>query len=513
MALDPENNPMSFPILKYFDRSPSLIHALQSVGAAHQNFFNPNKMNRCLEERTLAMQHVRKELNAPTKDPSLLFLTVFLLGLSSFWTAGPGQDPVSLYHAQAHLLGGRALIDNILALPATDLNQQMYFAFGAYLYWDMACAFIIESGKQVPLSTPEVFAAVQVLGNTYHPILGYSAEITYLLANLGRYCRAVADTGERDFPLEAVFEEQLEQWEPNRESPELGLLGDAYRYHGLINLYVIRRQTTAKTASPQGCSEETRESLATGEPVREAPCLGELSLDDSNPAEFNLADSNLWDPSLWESSIWEPSLWAPSLEDPIFNEPSFEDLNLEDPSREKPSFEESGLGKLTLCEPNIGKSYEGAETNNLDWIDFLPLDISLSPSPPSFDGQPDGFAVETSPTAPSSTDGESEDDLDATIRRLAIQAVTALTQVPETHPCINLHGIPLLTAGSELAAEDKHERDLVTKRFRALYSLNHLPANLAALELLNELWAKRDAGEVTSWLTLMREKGWELMLG
>ena len=422
MALDPDINPMSFPILKHFDRCTSLVHALQSVGAAHQHFFDPKKMKRCLEERTLAMELVRKELDAPAKDLSVVFLTVFLLGLLSFWTAPLQQDADALYQAQAHFLGGRALVDDMLALPPAELSQDILFAIGSYLYWDMACSFIIDSDKQKPLNTEAVFTAVQTLHNTYHPILGYSTEITYLLANLGRYCRSVVDTGERDRALEETFAEQLEQWEPNRDTPELSALGDAYRSHGLINLYAIcRRPATEETTAEE--SECTR-----------------------NVDSWDL--DLLYAPFEPDSRYWLDDLAMPTVSS---------------------QFVQALAG-------------EGHDSNSAG---------------------PDCYCDTL----------ESRKDWDNAIHDLALETVSSLMRVPDTHPCINLHGIPLLTAGSELTAEDVEEREFVTKRFRAVYSLNHLPANLAALELLEEIWKQRDAGSVVSWLELMKEKGWQVMLG
>lgn len=428
MAIDPDNNPMSFPILRHLSRCTSLVHALQSVGAAHQHFFHPTKMQRCLEERALAIEHIRKELDAPGKDVPVLFLTVFLLGLLSFWTAPVEQDADALYQAHAHFLGGSALIDDMLSQPSAQSNQAVLFAIGSYLYWDMACSFVIESQQQRPLYTVPFFAAVQELHKTYHPILGYSAEITYLCAKVGRYCRSVVDTGERDLALEKILQEEVEQWQPNRDCPELGVLGEAYHSHALINLYTIYRNSAI-----------------------EYPISGECEIS---------KDEQEWDFNL---------LHAPF------------------------------------------------EPDRLEWLDYSPRTTGSPTSSPSIGDAGDGSSTidyfaeyHEEDEASGSIAGK---DLETSIHDLALKTVRSLMKVPDSHPCINLHGIPLLTAGSELRAEDTEERHFVTSRFRAMYSLNHLPANLTALDLLEEVWALRDVGIVVSWFELMHQKGWQVMLG
>ncbi|CAI6045858.1 unnamed protein product [Clonostachys chloroleuca] len=374
MALDPDNNPFSFPLLENSGQLPAMIHAVQSIGAAHQDFFDMSKLNKCLEERALALRLIRQELQQASKDITACFLTVFLLGLSYFWTAGPFIDLDGIRQAQAHFLGGRQLIDFILAIPVEERTERMHFAIGSYLYWDMACSFLIEPEYQRPLDTAEILAAVQVLAGRFHPILGYSAEIAYLDACVGRYCRSVVDTGVRDAVLEATLEEQLLAWKPN-DVQELSHISEAYRSHGLLNLYVVCYRSSS------------------------TPTL-----------------STHW------SSEWRPDPASPEEE-------------------------------------------------------------------------------------------SAEDELEARIHSIALRTVTSLMHVPDNHPCTNVHGIPLLTAGSELTADDAKERDQVRKRFRALYSFNHLPANLAAIQLLEELWSLRDVGIGVSWLSLMVEYNWNIMLG
>lgn len=78
---------------------------------------------------------------------------------------------------------------------------------------------------------------------------------------------------------------------------------------------------------------------------------------------------------------------------------------------------------------------------------------------------------------------------------------------------MNLDAIPLLTAGAELPSHDTHRRDKVVSCFKSIYSINRIPANLMAIKLLEEVWLLRDIGYQTSWLEIMLQHGWRLMLG
>ncbi|CAG9994386.1 unnamed protein product [Clonostachys byssicola] len=373
MVIDPDINPWSFPILEHAKRAPSLIRTLQSVGAAHQQFFDPSKLARCLEERSCALKLVQKELTTrQAEDLFPVFLTVFVLGLSTAWINDPGPE-----WGYEHLRGARAIINMIL--HQEESSPFCEFMIEAYLYWDMACAFLVPSHLHEPLNTPEMFAAVSRCAQKYHPIGGYAIEIFYLLGSLGRYCRMVVDTGIRDLVLEATFEEQLTEWEPNRENIELGWISDAFRYHGLINLHAICYRRPDRH--------------------READQMGYDAITDLFNAESHL----------------------------------------------------------------------------------------------------DSTAQSVMP--------------EQSTRIYALHVVRTLTQIPSSHPCTNIQAIPLLTAGSELTAEDCVERELVRQRFQAMYSLNHLRANLASLHLLEDLWALRDAGQTVTWLDLMLSRSWLLMLG
>lgn len=403
MVIDPDDNPLSFPILEYIERCPSLKHALQSTSAAHKNYFDPEKLSTCLEERNWAIRLIIGELTCPGDNIFPVFLSVLLLGLSAAWTDGPTSKC-----GQEHLRGARALVDMLLSSSSAQENRPPYFGFmiGAYLYWEMATAFLVPTNRQIPINTHEIVSAVLEIGDQYHPIAGYSTEIFYYIGNLGRYCRSVIETGIRDDILEALLEEQMTKWEPNCDVPELKALSDAYRHHGLINLAAICYRRDVKETALETTSPSLSDMLPFLEDI--SPLLDDISLvqEDATSLDF----------------------------DPPQN--------------------------LEVGEDNVVGG-----------------------------------------------------DLETTIRNRALIIVRSLTAIPSSHASTNLQAIPLLTAGSELLAEDTHERESVQRRFKDLYSHNHLRGNLDALQLLDEVWALRDAGQMVNWLEVMLNKGWNMMLG
>ncbi|OJJ42391.1 hypothetical protein ASPZODRAFT_155310 [Penicilliopsis zonata CBS 506.65] len=357
MVLDPDLNPFSFPIVAYLEQSPALLHTITSIGAAHEQFFHKDRLETCLEERSVALGLLRAEVGLTPRPLPTTFLSVFMLGLSSSWI----QDEPAEFGYE-HLSAARALIDLIIASPDLYNTPFATLALGSYLYWDMACSFLVDPRLHTELNVPSMYSAVQSTLGVFHPITGYFVEIMYLLGNLGRYCRCVVESGVRNPLLEHALEEQLLAWEPSRTDQQLGLLGDAFKNHGLINLYRI-------------C----------GRPG-----------DDQD-------------------------------------------------------------------EPN-------QDTDHDDFTDQL-------------------------------------------IRQYAVQTVRDLILIPTTNWYTNMQAICLLTAGSELTAADDTERMLVVERFNALYSINRLPANLKALEILDDTWQARDRGDTRSWLHFMLHRGLRLMLG
>ncbi|KAF5582733.1 C6 zinc finger domain-containing protein [Fusarium pseudocircinatum] len=380
MVIDPDDNPLSFPILEHVQRFPSLKHVLQSVGAAHLNYFAPEKLSVCLEERSTALRLLINDLSSPKDNLLPLFLSVFIIGLSTAWTNGPEFD-----FGQQHLQGARALVDMVIEQSTIDGTQPLYtnLIIGSYLYWDMATAFLVPFDQQTPLNTNDIYLTVLRMEHEYHPIGGYATGIFYLISNVGRYCRSVIETGIRDEPLESALEEEMMHWEPNRDNHELSTISDAFRSHGLLSLAGI--------------------------------CY----------------------------------------------------------RRRKPEMDQHAILSAIIN-----------TTTEEDFAGWQSVEASF------FD-----------------------QDLEESIRDRALDVVSSLLSIPSSHPCTNLQAIPLFTAASELSNLDEDKRARVQQRFKELYSLNHLPANLAALQILPEIWERRDTGETTNWLEVMLEKKWNLMLG
>lgn len=360
MVLDPNVNPLSFPIVEHLLKSPSLVHIIQSVSAAHQTFFGSDSLALSLRERSSALTSVRQELQAIGKHPRGSLLTVLMLGISTSWMQEQPHD-----FGVEHLFGARAIIDQILGEENENNRNDPFthFLIGVFIYWDMTCSFLIDSSNQQPLNTPLIYGHIQEVRGTYHPMNGYAVEIIYLLGFLGRYCRTVIDTGQRDLLLEATLEEQLLEWDTAQDDRALMLLSDSFRKHGLITLYRI-------------CGRQ-----------KKVPCVTEER----------------------EASFIE-------------------------------------------------------ETEEI-------------------------------------------------IRDYALQIIDQLSDIKLTSSYLGLQSIPLMTAGSELAEGDVPQQEEVSRRFRALYSLQRLSSNLRAIELLEEVWRMRDSGVKISWLELMLQKNWRLRLG
>jgi hypothetical protein len=286
-------------------------------------------------------------------------MSVFMLGISTPWI-----DPLSSQFGYEHLNGARVLIELILNSSTNTDDKFAQLALGTYLYWDMACSFLLEPNQQFTIRS-SIPKAVAKIAEDFHPIMGYSAESMYTLANLGRYCRSFIDLGIRDKALEEEFETRLLAWRPTTKNTELILLGSSFRNHGLINLYRICGRTGYRT----------EEEL---------------------------------------------------------------DLGIHSP--------------------------ENIETEKV-------------------------------------------------IRQYALQTVRDLSLIPTHNWHTNLQAISLLTAGSELTAVDHRERDIVVDRFTALYSINRLPGNLMAIDILQDVWQARDFEITISWVHIMLLRGWRLSLG
>ncbi|KAJ5015976.1 hypothetical protein K4K57_012374 [Colletotrichum sp. SAR 10_99] len=234
LSLRADDNPLSCPLLEHLVSTPSLLHAVQSISAGQERFFEQSSLVPCLKQRGLTLQALRREMRDVGQITPATLVTIFLQGVSWTWTEGHTKDC-----GKEHLCAARSLLDTMLQDSQKRQQPLVQYLLGWYLYWDMSCAFVAKRGDLPPLDTPLMLENVQSMRGDFHPIVGFSAELMYIIGCLGRHCRVVIDTGRRDPILDATFEAQLLDWNPDHEDRDLVDLSMAYRNHGLIMLHNI----------------------------------------------------------------------------------------------------------------------------------------------------------------------------------------------------------------------------------------------------------------------------------
>lgn len=354
MSVDPTNNPLSFPIVKYIQGTPSLVHVLQGVSAAHEGYFQPHNMSISLEERSKALSGFREELQAKNVSLSHSFLTLVMLGMSSSWMTTSPQD-----YGREHLLAARTVAKMITEKRETSTDELDHLSLGAYVYWDMACSFCLDPLDHSVEREDQLKKYVDQARYRAHTTTSHSIDLYYILGKVGQYCRSVADGKARDFEKETCFERELCNYNSIERTVPAKSLTEAFRKHGLILLY-------------------------------------------------------------------------------------------------------------RLC----------------------------------------GVPGVTQPS------GNITQDIEKKIRQLAHDIIRLILQIDSNSPDLNLHVIPLLSAGAEMTVLDMQERVEITKRLHAVYSTNRLLPTLWMLDLLQELWTIHNAGLTSvTWLDLMLAKGWRLRIG
>lgn len=258
MSLDSSNNPLSFPLLPRLLESPSLVHAVQSVSAGHESFFDHTGLQTCLRERGLAIELVREELRDAESASISSLLTVFFLGVSAAWTE---QGPYS--YGKEHLAGAQAMLKFIMADKQHRNDPLITYLLGWFLYWDMSCSFIADPDAPSPLDTTEVLQLLQESGDPFHPMIGFSAELYYLVGRVGKHCRLVIERGDRDFNLEKELEERLLSWNPPSDHQHLANLAIAYRNHALIMLFQICNAPDRELRIARGTEPDLAEAEGT----------------------------------------------------------------------------------------------------------------------------------------------------------------------------------------------------------------------------------------------------------
>lgn len=233
MVLDTTSNPLSLPLLDYLSTSASLVHVLQSISAGHNEFFQQAKLEVSLQERNMALRTLRAELGTGRASMLSCFLTGYLLGTSSSFLDEKVWD-----YGKEHLYAARQMLEMLISDAIFRDNQMTDFCIGAFVYWDMTCAVLIDPTDQKYLDDTVIYERLSSMGKGQHPITGPCGEMFHLLGHLGRHCRAVVETGFRNVLLEKHFAQQLQEWDvPSCKEEFWQITAEAYRNYGLIMLY------------------------------------------------------------------------------------------------------------------------------------------------------------------------------------------------------------------------------------------------------------------------------------
>lgn len=223
-------------MMEHLARSPALCCAVQSISAGHKGFFDKDSRIESLVKRSMALNLCREELGTKSIPLTTAFFTVMLLGISTPWL-GPMDD-----YGQEHLMGARAILDEILAQDTSAHDPILEHILTYYTWWDMACSFSVSLQELPPLKTPDFFSAISDEQGPLKPRFGGRAvEMYYLLALLLRYCMAVLRDGPRDYLYEDWLELELLDWHPSGLNDDEELLAEVFQKHGLIIFYRVCR--------------------------------------------------------------------------------------------------------------------------------------------------------------------------------------------------------------------------------------------------------------------------------
>lgn len=96
---------------------------------------------------------------------------------------------------------------------------------------------------------------------------------------------------------------------------------------------------------------------------------------------------------------------------------------------------------------------------------------------------------------------------------LAMRVLTILLNIPLDSPRISVSGWLLTIVACEIPSEMLEIRNLIRDRFRHLHSTLRLGVTLRGLDVVRDCWVHRDRGDSISWLEVMNEHGWLLMMG
>lgn len=102
----PEDNPLSYPLVKHLVSTPSLLHTVQSISAGQEKFFDQSQLTTCLQQRGLAIRALRHEMQDVTLATPASLLAVVLQGVSWASTEGHTKN-----YGKEHLLAARRVLE------------------------------------------------------------------------------------------------------------------------------------------------------------------------------------------------------------------------------------------------------------------------------------------------------------------------------------------------------------------------------------------------------------------
>lgn len=86
---------------------------------------------------------------------------------------------------------------------------------GWYLYWDMAVSLVASPDDSLSgVSALDMCAAVETSQASFHPMIGFSGKLFYLLTCLHRHCRLVMQGSSKDPYIAVEYQRQLLAWAP-----------------------------------------------------------------------------------------------------------------------------------------------------------------------------------------------------------------------------------------------------------------------------------------------------------
>ncbi|KAF6825895.1 C6 zinc finger domain-containing protein [Colletotrichum plurivorum] len=95
MALRADDNPLSYPLLEHLVSTPSLLHAVQSISAGQERFFDQASLP-CLKQRGLTLQALRREMRNVSQITPATLVAIFLQAKAE-QAKGPADEGAAVF--------------------------------------------------------------------------------------------------------------------------------------------------------------------------------------------------------------------------------------------------------------------------------------------------------------------------------------------------------------------------------------------------------------------------------